>query len=379
MLQTVRNEKGIALAIAMFAMVVIGGLVAGAFFAGTQESRIGENTRYSAVSFTAAEAGISRRLARWNTDSLNTLAVGDSLVIASQPIVTGGRGEFAGSIRRLNQETFVVTMTGTEGAGFGRSRVGMLVKLRVAEMDIRAALTTRGTTQIGGSSFINGNDTPSWTDCPAAGAPESGIRIDDPTKITTSGCSSLACVAGSPKVEADPGLDTSTFFKFGDMSWAELVATANVRIVGGGNLKPEPTVSMGQCEKTNQQNWGEPNHLFLTNAPCFSYFPIVHISGYTASTSLNGVRGQGILLVDGDLSVQGGFEFYGPVIVRGRLKTTGTGGHFNGGVMAANVDLEQNTVLGDAVINFDRCALLRALQASAAGTQMRSRGWAMLF
>ena len=41
-------------------------------------------------------------------------------------------------------------------------------------------------------------------------------------------------------------------------------------------------------------------------------------------------QGQGVLVINGSLSVQGGFEFYGPVIVRKSLKTTGTGNFSNG-------------------------------------------------
>jgi hypothetical protein len=91
------------------------------------------------------------------------------------------------------------------------------------------------------------------------------------------------------------------------------------------------------------------------------------------------VQGQGVLIVDGNLDVQGGFDFFGPVIVRGALGTKGTGGHFNGGVIAANVNLEQNDVLGDAVINFSSCALIKALQGSAPGFLLRERSWANLY
>ena len=51
------NERGMALAVAIFALVVVGALVAGAFFAGTQEQRVGENSRRVTQSFGAAEAG----------------------------------------------------------------------------------------------------------------------------------------------------------------------------------------------------------------------------------------------------------------------------------------------------------------------------------
>lgn len=80
-----------------------------------------------------------------------------------------------------------------------------------------------------------------------------------------------------------------------------------------------------------------------------------------------------MLVVDGDLDVQGGFEFYGPVIVKGRLSTQGTGGHFNGGLIAANINLDQNDVLGNAVI------AVRALQNTAAAAPLRSRSWANLY
>src|SRR5205085_1176536 len=122
------------------------------------------------------------------------------------------------------------------------------------------------------------------------------------------------------------------------------------------------------CTTANVNNWGSP---LAPNGPCGTYFPIIWID---ADVSINGNNGQGILIINGDLSVQGGFEFYGPVIVRQTLKTTGTGGHFNGGVIAANTDLGAITVLGDAVINYSSCALSKALNNSAQGAPMRERG-----
>ncbi len=47
MKRILRDERGMALAVAIFALVVVGALVAGAFFAGTQEQRVGENQRCS--------------------------------------------------------------------------------------------------------------------------------------------------------------------------------------------------------------------------------------------------------------------------------------------------------------------------------------------
>jgi hypothetical protein len=72
-------------------------------------------------------------------------------------------------------------------------------------------------------------------------------------------------------------------------------------------------------------------------------------------------------------------EFYGPVIVKGSMSATGTGGHFYGGVMAANVDLEQSSLLGNAEIHFSSCALTKALAGIATPALVGSRSWTELF
>ena len=66
MKQFVRNERGMALAIAIFALVIVGALVAGAMFAGTQEQRIGETTRRLEQSFGVSELGIYNVVNNWN-------------------------------------------------------------------------------------------------------------------------------------------------------------------------------------------------------------------------------------------------------------------------------------------------------------------------
>ncbi|HEX6815813.1 MAG TPA: hypothetical protein VF102_09090, partial [Gemmatimonadaceae bacterium] len=61
------------------------------------------------------------------------------------------------------------------------------------------------------------------------------------------------------------------------------------------------------------------------------------------------------------------------------LKTTGTGGHFTGGVLAQNVDLEQNTVLGNAVITYSSCASTYAMKAVASPILTSGRSWVDLY
>jgi hypothetical protein len=242
---------------------------------------------------------------------------------------------------------------------------------------MRGALTTQGEVKIGGSSFLDGNDdsVSNWG-CPPLSGGLPGLAMPDSTKLTTAGCGGLSCIAGTPKIAQDSlaGKD-STYFSFGPgLDWDDLTGMATKTYSSGASLNGlGPSVSGGVCNTADQANWGDPLH---STTLCQSYFPIIHAMG---DLKITGGEGQGILLVEGDLSVQGGAEFYGPVIVRGSLKTAGTGGHFNGGVMAANVDLEQSALLGNAVVNFSSCALTKALAGAATPTFVARRSWTELY
>jgi len=66
-----RNERGMALGLAIVALVVGGALIAGALFAGTQEQRLGENARRLQQSFGVAEGGAYDFLRAVKPESLN--------------------------------------------------------------------------------------------------------------------------------------------------------------------------------------------------------------------------------------------------------------------------------------------------------------------
>jgi hypothetical protein len=91
--------------------------------------------------------------------------------------------------------------------------------------------------------------------------------------------------------------------------------------------------------------------------------------------------GQGVLLVNGNLNIQGSFVYYGQVIVRGTLKLTGTGNHIYGGVMAAAVIDSTSTsqLSGNSSIHYSRCAITSVFVTSALSTRAPQRSWIELF
>jgi hypothetical protein len=173
----------------------------------------------------------------------------------------------------------------------------------------------------------------------------------------------------------DPTINDNTFTAFGGATYADLAARANIQLPGG-TYSTDAAVTNGACDRNVLTNWGDGMN---PDQPCGAYFPIIHIAG---PATLNGVQGQGILLVDGDLNIQGSYQFFGITIIQGDLKTAGGGtteAHFWGGVMAKNADLTVQNISGKATLNFSSCSILAALQATSPISMMRQRGWVALF
>lgn len=393
MWRTVRNERGMALAIAIFALVVVGALVAGAFFAGTQESRTAENNRRLQKAFGVSESGVNELIAAWDPSIRNvgklypsdSQTVPDVLEPGTLPYHTGA---FAGNIYKLNGELYLVDISGRDSQSIkstlksasARQRLGGLLRIRTVNMGIQGALTTRGGVKLAGNAAVDGRDhiPTEWgaANCDTTGdTTKAGIRTPDSTSVT----GAAGHTYGNPAVKQDTSVKASTFKQFGDIDYNTLAAMANITIPSG-NYKTDPTFNAdGSCKKTDVTNWGDGMN---RASKCGNYFPIIHITDSTASTTLNGDQGQGILLVDGDLSIQGSYQFYGIVLIRGSLKTAGGGStdaHFWGAVMAANVDLELNSLTGNATLNYSKCAITEALERTGAVSLARSRSWIQLF
>jgi len=141
------------------------------------------------------------------------------------------------------------------------------------------------------------------------------------------------------------------------------------------NTWPDSALVGGQwvCNTANPRNWGDPVN---PKGVCGNHFPVIYAAGNLGIQS--SAYGQGILLVDGDLEFSGGYEFHGPVIVRGVVTTSGTGGHFIGGVIAANVNNLEASVTGNALVQYSSCTVQRALLNNAAlaiARPLAQRSW----
>jgi hypothetical protein len=376
------SRRGAALPLMIGAIVIIGGLIAGAFFAATQEFRIGRNTVTLARAASAAEMGVGMLVRDWDPAWNRKLAKGDTL----QRTYAFGGTTCNVTVTRVDGPFFWVVSEAWAGGRTAetgaRRRVGTFLRLDTPEMKILGALTGRGTLKIGGSAMVDGRDEykPSGWNCPATSSVVPGVAMSDTVAgLTMPGCTvTKNCVEGTPKfVQTLEAADTATYFQYGNSSYAELAASANIVVPPTATFNSVNPVAglLGSCDKSVMTNWGEPKR-GTPNPPCWDYMPTVHVQG---SVQLSNGRGQGILLVDGDLTMAGNFYWLGPVIVRGTLKAYG-GSYVLGYVAAANIDLDDtSTILGNSGIFYSSCVLNTIFQANAKVVPAKGRAWTTMF
>jgi len=375
------NRQGFALPAAIGALVIIGILVTAGFFMARQELRIGVASNHAAMAVNIAQMGANEVMANWNGYQLGLITPWDSSVITG----TAQGGNWSVSVVNANSYVYRITATGevTEGgalwAGATR-RIGIVARMLFADIDPPGALTTRGNVEVKGTAGIDGtNQTPTgWgpycTTVPTNDA--AGVVTDAGGTVTTQGS---ATVDGNPPSVQDPTIVDETFTDFGNLTWTDLTTLAQIEgkdiTTGLGNNINNTYPQLdggGNCDEVPLDNWGD---ITPTN-PCGAYFPLIYHGGSPSIQS--NAFGQGILLVEGDLHIQGGYTFHGIIITQGAFTTGAGGATIMGAVLAGNDLVLDQTATGGAQIIYSRCAVRRAVLNNANLSRARplaTRSW----
>jgi hypothetical protein len=332
--------------------------------------------------FYLAESGANNVMAYWDASAYSAIPAWGSLTVED----TVPQGIRSVEITRMTPRLYFLNATGTvtEGGALysGATRnVGMILRLNTADIQPPAALTTVGNLKVGGSTYVIGNDsTPSgWaSECAGTSTTDKpAVMIDDTTNIDFVGTNWE--MEGHPTAtEQNSTLTADSLLTFGELHWNDLVALAEMVYPNKqtGEIDPDSVYVGGRWRcRPGLDNWGDPLN---PTGVCGTHFPVIYAATNLDLTGGLYNAGQGILLVEGDLKVAGNFQFFGPVIVKGTLSTSGTGGHFNGGVIAANVSLDLSTVIGDALVQYSTCAVTRAILNNSSLTKARplpNRSW----
>lgn len=369
-----KSERGIALVVAIVALVVIGAIVAGTFFISSLEQKTAENSVDAAEAYQAAEAGIVKNVGNWDT-GYNSLAVDGGTTIAQDSVAPGTY--FNVTISRLNSSLFFLRSVGTRNSA--TQTLAMVLRTVTVNPSVNAAVTAKGNVSVGGNATIDGTNTnPSgWSSCGTA-PNKGGIRTSG--TVSTNG---NPTIGGSPaKIQNDSTVNNALF----QGPFDQFKAMATLSLAGGngnGNyvtyngMAPSTTGSPAKCNRTDANNWGEPLRTGSYVSQCTSYSPIIYFAG---NAKMTGGRGQGILLVDGDLSIAGNFQWVGLVIAIGQVKTGNGTTNVTGAIMANDANIgDQTSFSGTPVVSYSKCALDYVLNNSAIARPLAMRSWAQVF
>jgi hypothetical protein len=391
-----RARRGSALPLALVMLVVLSTLAAGAFTASQQSMRGGRNALVEQRALAVAEFGLNQRMARWlprlnlppGQGGLATGAVDDSSVFVASGDTARVR------ITRLNAMQYLIESVGRASIPNPQltsvRSVSVVARLAYPTIVPKGAVTSGGSVVISGTSSVDGRDTvpTGWTAAECAGLRGANVpAVVIPTNgggsnysVRTAG--SGAILSGSNDWVRDiAARDSNTYVRYGSESWNSLASNAIRLPAGTYGSDIQPTENDGTCWTSNPgvMNWGEPFRGAGSIASCQQYFPIVYVDG---TLTLNGRgRGQGILLVNGDLRITGTFDWVGLVIVRDDInKGTGTA-TITGSLLARNAVLGDSASVwaGNQDVAYSKCAVESALRGSAILVRTRERAWTQLY
>jgi hypothetical protein len=372
-----RPRDGFVLPVALMAMIVIGAIVTGGFYVASQEHTVSVSTDQAARALAMAEYGLDEAMATMRGRDVVRYGVGTPVVFSPVQVMNGSsvQGEYRIGILPLVDETlYLIHSEGRAGGGSNAAtrRVSSLMRLNSFKSDYtRAALVVYGEFTRSGNSTVNGADV-----CGVeSGTP--GVIAKDTSVVTEDGQKDK--IMGDPPKEERPEMTADSLSQFGDLGLQDMIEMADIvypNAVAPINMAPTSD-SYGKCETSNPNNWGQPDKTATTHEDCKDYYPIIYSDG---DLLLETGTGQGLLIVDGNLTIKGNLTFFGVVIVTGSLLMEGTGqgtGKISGTVIVQGegmVDTNSETS-GNAMIEYDSCNVRNAFMHAPRIRPLFARSW----
>ncbi|NIR46545.1 MAG: hypothetical protein GWN99_19045 [Gemmatimonadetes bacterium] len=366
---TPADDCGLALLAVVVFLAVLAAVVASGLHVSIRQSRIARATSAAAPALYAAESGLSAALAAWDAERVDGLPVGGAVMMGAGALATGDR--YQTRVTRLSRfaETgeedaggggyhLLASVGAVRGPGGGRRVVARLLRApEPARWCCHAAIVSGGGVDVSGGATVSGVDhrpVSGGGDCDGRQDERAGAMIGPAGRVHVDPGSRLE---GAPSV-ATVGPELSLLRAEAAAAFQELARSAEIVVPAGTLLdRLRPVVDGAErCDTGEATNWGEPAD---PGHPCFDYLPIVHARGDLLLQT--GGRGQGVLLVEGDLEVRGDLEFHGLIMIQGQLSWQGA--RSRGAVILLRDDEARARVVGGGELGYSGCALERALRS----------------
>lgn len=365
-----RARPGVALVMAVVAMAVLGALVAGVFFSALREQRDGRDAVHRVQALGAAEYGVATVLSpdTWR-GAWNVTARRGRLSELSYHLDAGTNDTIA--LWKLDRNGFLLVSAGVAGPTVSRAvrRIALMVTLRIPVLAARAAVVAMNGVVVLDSSLVSGVDTlPVGWDCPPADAVRPAVIVPAASLVADMGCTIASCLIGVPPASIDSAAaGAGVYERFGAVDRDSIVWAARQLAADMVVTQAAPSLDgAGECDAARMDNLGDPMRILGTDSPCADYLPVLHAPG---NMRIEGGAGQGLLLVDGDLTIAGGASFSGVASVRGVLEIT-EASQLLGAIVASSVIVHRGSHA-----HYSSCAVERALRAAAEPVVPEGPAW----
>lgn len=352
-------RSGIALVMALLVLVIVEAMTAGILVLSTNARVVAASELRTRRAENAAEFAVQTVLAGWAHGGFDTLAIGQ---IVGTP--AGGNSapdlSQATTVERLASALYVVRARAHAGRGLAYARAHATATARL--LDKRALLEESNVAiSSGGLAILTDSridarpdylpDT--WADslCPPVDSlplPEA-LTAGEPPVLDAS-------VTADGGITVDSSLVVFDSVALGRVKWSELEDIADR--VERGAVMPRPALIDEQCLVAAPANWGDP----VAGAPCSLWFPLVYAP---SDLVMQGGTGQGILAVEGMLTLTDGAVFVGYIVARDGILIE------DGSSVVGSVRTRRGAALFDrSTVSYSRCAIARATVLSPASLRL---------
>jgi hypothetical protein len=350
------NHKGLVLPIALLFLGVLALLSTTAMLTTTQDIKIGRNHRASEKAFYCAQAGCEEVRARLGAKAVHPIIDNHSdqtqwkayIGPVKEKKVKGfdanngmhdrydsifGDFDFAVQIKHQHdagdnvlywgdsdcdgvnernsttgENIYVITSI---GSAYGAQKKLEVEVAKIPDVGVPSALYVEARSTIqGDTSLILGNDA---------------CGTDDKPGLATYKKPGAVTLYGNPQIKGKGGGTPNVVYEDTDMDVQRLVD--DLKTPSDFSYLVDSESHSATAKPGPGDGWGDPVLGATPQDPstCSASNIVYYDTGGTFVQLADGVSGCGILLIDGDLEIHGGFSWYGPILATGSVVFTGGG------------------------------------------------------
>jgi hypothetical protein len=368
------DRRGVALPVALFGLIIVSVIITGVLLSSSTEAALSiahqDATRGLYVAEAAAGSFVAREPITGPETRSYTPPTRPSSEAAMITIERMLKGTFGDNVPLDSTYLYAVTaMPAKGGRGISTQVQVDRMAMRTFAGDISSALTCDDCSVGGNSTISNGGD---GKYCAAEDSVTNAVTYAKDGGFGTKGSATVRGEEHHSDLNADQLFKQVLGAPIRDFAFAADLKFGTMFNETAFSGKVSSVTSNGKgAAPRGPYNWGCPGAM-ETAHKCASvagtdtaYAPIVAIDAQGGTVTVNGDHGQGMLIVlNGDLKVNGNFIYRGIIVSEGAVHINGAGKDatkIEGAVIAAGAvefsDSDPSIVNGGGVIRYNRCAI----------------------